>query len=315
LTSSRGPVRDRQRLVTTLAELSVVASTAVALLSIFSNDRRFIIAVGLPVLFFGAAFVFVIRRLYSVITTTVTIAVGGPPGAGKTVYINVLCNQLTEGRSGMLSFIPETRTAQRAYRAVGNLQNGQWPSTTGSDRIDYYRRTVGYVRKSLLSILVNGRQEFKVEFGDSAGENWDRLASEADHRIEDDETNGSPVPRLIESSFFTYVGESDSVFYLIDTALFWKSHNAVSESVDDLLSTITLLRAIEGRGPGGQLGKPISIILSKVDLLDMGDRHVLDKFISSDSYFPAEHEYASDAEFLFSLRHINRLREVLLTHN
>lgn len=312
MTSSRESDKGRQRLVTTLAELSVVASTVVALISIFGNDRVFIIAVGLPVLFFGAAIVFLIRRLYSVVTTTVTIAVGGLQGVGKTVFINVLCNQLTEGRSGVLSFVPETRTAQRVFRAVGYIQRGRWPSTTGSDRIDYYRGTVGYVRKSVLSILANGRQEFKIEIGDSAGENWEKLADEAVgeaiDRTEDEDM--SPVPRLIDSSFFTYVGESDSLFYLIDTGLFWKSHSMVSESVDDVLSTITLLRTVEGRGPGSRLERPISIVLAKIDLMDTKDRQVLERFISSDSYFPSD-QYAPDAEFVFSLRHIDRLREVL----
>jgi GTPase SAR1 family protein len=299
-----------QRLVTTLAELSVVVSTAVALLSIFGNDRTFIIAVGLPLLFFGAAIVLVIRRLYSVVTTTVTIAVGGSQGVGKTIYINVLCNQLTEGHSHALSFIPETRTAQRVFRAVGNLQQGQWPSTTGSDRIDYYRGTVGYNRNPIPAILVNGRQEFKVEFGDAAGENWDKLAGEA-NRDEQEEQVDLPGARLIESSFFTYVGESDSLFYLIDAALFSKSSNAVSESVDDLLSTVALLRTIEGRGPRSLLWKPISIILSKIDLLDEKSRDLLHRSIAIGSPARSEEDYQVDKEFARSLHHIRRLRDAM----
>ena len=296
MTGRRGSDRSQQGVVTRLAELSVVISTGVALISIFGNNDRFILAIGLPVLLFIAAGYFLARRLYSVITTTVTIAVGGLPDAGKTVYINVLCNRLTEGTASFLSFTPETQTAQRVFRTVGNIRKGRWPATTGSDRIDYYRGTVGYLNRSLLRILANGRQEFKVEFGDSAGENWERLASEAENKVEVRAAEGAasasdepPVSRLVESNFFTYVGESDSLFYLIDIS----NLQSVLESTDDLLSTVTLLRATEGRRPGSRLEKPISVIFSKIDLLGKEERLGLERLFSSDFEYRADRKDGS----------------------
>ena len=302
-----------------LAEIAVLASTTIALLSVFGVNRILIIAIAVPLVLLSGSLVILGRRLYSVTTTNVTIAIGGAPGAGKTVYINVLCGQLMEGRSSTLSFAPETQTAQRAYRTIGNLRNGVWPRSTGSDRIDYYKGTVDFVRKSLISVLLNGRQQFRVEFGDSAGQNWDRLADEADERDELRLTDSASVPRLIESSFFTYVGDSDSLFYLIDASLFVRSPSKVAETVDDLISTVTLLRTIEARGLGAPLGRPIAIILSKIDTLHPSARSTLEELFTNDASFPAKAEHrqipqlSADEQrnFLSNIRQIARMNDVL----
>jgi hypothetical protein len=255
----------------------------------------------------GATTLLISRRLYSKITANVTIAIGGPPAAGKTVYINVLCCQLTEGESKSLAFTPETQTAQHVYRTIGELRTDQWPSATGADRIDRYRGTVALRRKSALSTLANGRTEFKVEFGDAAGENWLRLADEAEGRLSAQEVTSAPVPKIVDSSFLTYIGESDALFYLIDATLLKEESTPISEITDDILSTITILRTAEGGRPGSSLLKPVAIILSKFDNLAIEEEKALAEFTRTGRIFAD----LISSQFTENLELLSRLKEVL----
>ena len=273
------PDRDRVRSTTFLAELAVLLSAVLGILSFTSINQRLIGAIAIPAALLLVAFYLVIRRLYSVTTVNTTIAIAGPSGVGKTVYINVLCSQLLDGASSSLSFVPETQTIQHIYQAVGNLRLGRWPKQTTTDHIDRYRGTIGLTRLPITQIVLNGRLEFQVEFGDAAGENWKELAEEADSRVRlPSRDNTSSIP-LIESTFFTYVGESDCLLYFFDAADFMRSSQRVVESVDDLLSTLQLLRAVDGGGPNVPLQRPLAIIISKIDTLTENELRILTEMI------------------------------------
>lgn len=108
-------------------------------------------------------------------------------------------------------------------------------------------------------MLLNGRVKFSLEIGDSAGGNWEAVA---------DEYQNSSPPRLIESTFFRYVGEeSDALFFFIDAHALISEPRLIVEQVDDLLSTVQLLRTIQGGDPGRPLQRPVALIVSKADLL------------------------------------------------
>jgi len=254
------------RWTTRLAEISVLLSTLIALLSIFSQDRPFLIAVVVPLVAFGVIAAFFTRRLYSVRTVTLDVALGGPPGAGKTVYVNVLCARLMEEDASGISFIPEASTAQFVYRTIGMLRKGEWPSHTSTDSVRLYRGTIGRTRQSSLSLLLNGRIEFDLEVADSAGEHWQELAHES---VDPEIDVGGVVKntRLIDSTFFERVVASAALFYFVDARLLFDNPSYGDETADDLLSTVQLLRVIQGVRPGDALRMPVAVILSKVDLL------------------------------------------------
>lgn len=259
----------------------MLLSAVLGILSFTNVNQRVIGAFAIPATLLLAAFYLISRRLYSVTTVNTTIAIAGPSGAGKTVYINVLCSQLLDGASSALSFVPETQTIQHIYQAVGNLRRGRWPKQTTRDHIDRYRGTIGFNRLPPIRVIFNGRLEFQVEFGDAAGENWKELAEEADSRVRlPGRENRSYLP-LIESTFFTYVGESDCLLYFFDAADFIHSSQRVAESVDDLLSTLQLLRAVDGGGPNVPLQRPLGIVISKVDLLSRDELDRLAAMINS----------------------------------
>lgn len=316
--NARRDIPDGSRTTTVFAEIAVLLSTIVAILSFTNINRQFIIVLVVPAILLAAALYLVSRRLYSVTVVNTTIAIAGPVGAGKTVYINVLCNQLLEGESPLLSFVPETQTVQHIYRAVGNLRSGQWPRPTATDHIDRFRGTVGFNRIPLIRVMLNGRLEFKVEFGDAAGENYKELAEEANARIiPSNPDNASYSGQLIESNFFTYVGESDCLFYFIDAKDLFQNPSRVAEYVDELLATLQLLRAIDGVGPRMPLQRPIAIILSKVDELPHGYLDLIARTISDfekngarDSHEPIISDGYDLVEDI-SFRQLRRLMNVL----
>src|SRR6185312_2208381 len=134
------------------------------------------LAFVVPIVAISAFVAIASRRILEVRTIPMTIALGGSTGVGKTVFANVVAGRLGEGDSPLLSFVPETRTAQHVYRVISGLRRGEWPPRTGADNIDRYRGTVELSRQPLPHRLLRGRIEFELEIGDSAGELWDEVA-------------------------------------------------------------------------------------------------------------------------------------------
>jgi len=231
-------------------------SGAVGLLrerSISSEVLLAIIATGI-----GVAFTLVATK--SILTTRVIptrIAIGGSHGVGKTIYANVVATRLAESDSDLLRFTPETLTAQHTYLVLKELRAHRFPSKTPTSNIDRYRGTVELLRQSPASRLLQGRIAIELELGDSAGELWDEIADTADLR-------SAP---LIESSFFEYVGESSALLYFIPADTMKEDPEGVADQVDDLRSTLQILRSIDPER-GGLLSKPVAVIVSKADLLE-----------------------------------------------
>lgn len=336
---ARGSSAPSGQFPTLVAFLSLIFSLLTVGLSIAGENIRgksaaTVIAVAAPIaLVFILAAIF-LGRLYRTIRVPVVLALGGPPGVGKTVFVNVLCSSLSEQESSMLSFLPETETAQQVYRVVGGLRQGVWPKRTTTDHIDRYRGKVG-IRKgnSIVRLLLYGKLEFNLELGDAAGENWTSLAQESSSSlrregdvgtsIEIDSGSckpGKPVAKLIESTFFEYVGEADALLYFIGCDVIRSDARAVSEFVDDLISTIQVLRIIEDRNPTDLLRRPVAVILSKSDLLTPAEYSILQSFVylrdrsSNDGPRLEEMQRADtfdDVSFAGSVRQLEQLDAVL----
>jgi hypothetical protein len=226
------------------------------------------------------------------------IAIGGSHGVGKTVYSNVVATRLAEGESPVLRFTPETLTAQHTYLALKELRAQRFPSRTPTTSIDRYRGTVELLHQPPLSRLLEGRITVELELGDSAGELWDEIA----------DTARRPSTGLIESSFFEYVGESSALLYFIPADALKGDPDAVADQVDDLRSTIQILRSIDPAA-GGLLSKPVGIVVSKADLLAPGELQAIRNTLGSTSvdFDPA----ALDPQFRASIERLEHLAIVL----
>jgi hypothetical protein len=268
MVSKEGSDRRGDSRVRFLSEISALIASVAAIFATYVDLRSPLVVTSLSTVV-GASLLLIVaaRRLYRVRTISITIALGGHKGVGKTAYVNVLMDQLMRGEGSEISFVPEAQTAQHVYQVMGRLRRGTWPPSTGSDNVSRYRGKIALARLSLSRLLLNGRVEFSLEIGDSAGENWEAVA---------EEYKESSPPRLIESTFFRYIGEeSDVLFYFIDSNTLISEPWLVLEQVDDLLSTVQLLRTIQGGDPGRPLQRAVALIFSKADLLTSEQREAI----------------------------------------
>ncbi len=254
--TQRDDVRSSLYAAEIAAVIGVVISTVSVLGPVLGLERSTLLAVTFPVIV-GVAFMLVAgRRVLMTRTIPARIAIGGSEGVGKTVYTNVVASRLAESESAILRFTPEARTAQQVYRVISDLRRERWPPSTGRDNIDRYRGKVELLYQPFYRRLIRGRIEFDLELGDSAGDLWDEVADPEPRELS----------RLIDSTFFEYVGESSALLYFIAADTLQKAPDQVADHVNDLLSTLQVLRSIEPRGEP-QLTKPIGVIVSKADLL------------------------------------------------
>lgn len=267
------------------------------------------ITIGVAFALFAVAVTLLVRRIQNPVTRTVTIALAGMPRAGKTVFVNVLYQLLMEGRSPTgLVFTPEAKTARAVFQTVRRLEDGLWPPATTSDGIFRYRGEIEEVRSAnrILNTL-RGRTIYSLELGDSAGELWQQLGVDGRH-LESD--RNSPTPYLVDSTFFEYVASSTALFYFIDVSQFADNSESVRESVEDLLSSVQLIKASR-RASGGDF--PVTLILSKSDALLASETEAIYATFryGSDFYVDDEVKRNLGPDFFESLRQVERAISVL----
>jgi len=290
--------RAEERLASRLAEVAALLTAMISIVALIGLDRTTVIAVVLPIAAISLFVAIASRRIVEVRRIPITIALGGSTGVGKTVFANVVSGRLSEGDSPLLAFVPETRTAQHVYRVISGLRRGEWPPRTGSDNIDRYRGIVELSTQSLATRLLRGRLEFELEIGDSAGELWNEMR----------ERESEDFVRLIDSSFFEYVGEGSALFYFIDAGVLTSAPAKIADQVDDLLSTLQVLRSLE-RGGAQTVTKPIALLISKADLLEQHQHELLTDLL--DGKVAAHRELARESPFGASLDHLAYLSSVM----
>jgi hypothetical protein len=291
------------------AEAAAVFAAVVSTVSVIGPSlglsRSTVFALTIPIL---SATVFIVvagRRALATRTIPAQIAIGGSHGVGKTVYTNVVASRLSESESSELRFTPEARTAQQVYRVISDLRRERWPGRTGRDAVDRYRGKVELLDQSLWSSLIRGRIEFDLELLDSAGELWDEVAEAAPRERQ----------RLVDTTFFEQVGEASALLYFIGADTLQTDPERVADHVDDLLSTLQVLRSIEPRGTP-LLSKPIALVISKADLLHPVHLQVLsDLFAHEPASFrglPSDSDFrVLDERFLASLERLEHLTIVM----
>lgn len=208
----------------------------------------------------------------------VSIALAGSPGVGKTVFANVVEGLLMEGHGDGLVFTAEPQTARSVTRTLVDISEGKWPAPTKMDGVRLYKGRLGERNPRLLTRLIRGRVEFRLELGDSAGEHWENM--------------GDGHPRgdsrwLVDSAFFPYVSQSDVILYFFDAARLRNSPEQVRRGVDDLLSAVHQLRSRIDRGDlDFQLPIPrIGIVVAKADALSPAQREIVSQLLFGHAEF------------------------------
>jgi len=221
------------------------------------------------------------RMLTGAVQPRVQVVLGGLPGVGKTVYANVFHAVMVEGNSQRLQYTADSRTAQAVYASIAKLAKGEWPSSTVGGAFELFRGTVEFRLTERgkrivhavpgigrLNEMIYGARLFDLILADSAGEHWRRMAASSDTGLSEDAMSAS----LIKDT-----AESEGLVYLIDAQSVFSRDEGVRSAVDDLLGTVSQLKAIAG--VDGHLRPAIAVVLSKVDLLTPSQRDRLSRWL------------------------------------
>lgn len=197
-----------------------------------------------------AGFVFFFIRVVRSQQETVTIALLGVRGSGKTVYATMLFAYLRTHETERISFRPYgTETRQRVTEYHSLLQSREWPPRTTTASVFHYG-AVATLRYGLF------KNDYKILIPDYEGEDTEAIAKM------------SSMKEAYRSDFFRQVVESDAVMLLVDCEFLLtaggteidKFENAMISAVEEM---------VEQKGvPGGtRMKAPLAIIFTKADVL------------------------------------------------
>lgn len=232
-----------QRLVLTMSIGVAVAAAAFAFGD--STNPLLYVAAGVGVTIGTGAYA---RAVYEILrrirTLGLRIALTGSPGAGKTVFANLLFDQLMARTADDVTFTAESATAIAVYQTIRGITTGEWPRST--------RDQVVYRYEGRLEYRTAPRTVVDLEIGDSAGEHWIEFAQ-------------APLDPSRKAPYLEYVISAGALVHVIDISPFALADSGVSlrQETHDLLVANQLMRA----AGGSPQSRMLLIVLSKVDLV------------------------------------------------
>lgn len=175
------------------------------------------------------------------------IALTGAPAAGKTVFANLLFDQLMGRMSHGVAFTADSATAIAVYQTLRGIGSGDWPART--------RDGVVFRYEGHLEFPTAPRTVVDLEIGDSAGEYWIDFTQHA--------SEANP-----KTSYLEYVISADALVHVMDISQLASRETNLSlrQETQDLLIASQLMRAAGGRPERRRL----LLVLSKVDLVAYG---------------------------------------------
>jgi hypothetical protein len=222
-------------LIGTLGALLVIATNQ------FSRASASDVAIGFLVLVYLAGAAVLARRLLRTRYYDFRIALTGQPGAGKTVFANLLYDQLMNGSDPRFEFTAESRSAIATYQAIRGISQDVWPAST----------TTGAVQQRD-GVLRYGRRIVDLEIGDSAGQHWIQLT--------DDDTSTN------EADYLQWVLSANALVHVIpaDRMIADGFDAALRSDVEDLRLAARLMRSVSRTQ---YKPVPLLTVISKMDLL------------------------------------------------
>jgi GTPase SAR1 family protein len=248
MTPDRGPAQQRgtsDRYVVSAQVALAITSVLAVLLSVtdrFLTDRRALVDLGIGALvaIYVAGMVLVARRLLRTRYYDFRIALTGQPSVGKTVFANLLYDQLMNGNDPDYEFTAESKSAIATHQAIRGITQDEWPPSTA--------------RGSVLQrdgVLRHRRVRVDLEIGDSAGQHWlDLSTTDGDSR---------------EADYLQWVLSAHALVHVIPAdGIGAEGFVSVLQSdLEDLRLAAQLMRSV---ARGRYMPVPILIVISKLDL-------------------------------------------------
>jgi GTPase SAR1 family protein len=181
---------------------------------------------------------------------SLSVALIGPSGAGKTVYLTMLYRELEMHTNPGLTFAPYGyKTIEEINRNLNYIQNGTFPPST---------ELGAHFRYEALALYGNGilKRRFRLQIVDYAGEHLD-------------EFNISSDKWLHRSEFFDYVLSSDALIIMLDCErlLAKDETNLVHNFENVIVATLHTLIQERSKDPTKLFDNPVALVFSKSDLI------------------------------------------------
>lgn len=280
-----------QTLTNLLLSLFIVASTTIVVLSLYPVntvffsplERAFYVGMGAFLTYFVFSFV----TLLNTVPKTFSLSILGIPRPGKTVYLNVLFDQLQQGNVKNIQFSPYGHdTIERVLSNLNVLTSGRWLPPTEPGTVSYYRANTSIKRLPL-------NKQFKIELADYAGEHIGEFDS-------------STEMWLHKSDFFNYVTQSEGLMLAMDVEYILREAPANVEKMQNAyVAAIQILVEKKGQSGGQKLNIPVTLLFMKSDLLSN------EAFLKSDIYdAPRLHGKEAEINEEFVLQKVARLVNV-----
>lgn len=195
--------------------------------------------------------------LYNRTTTdyprALSIALVGPPNAGKTVYLTMLYKELETKEIQGLSFAPYgSRTIEVVGQNLTCMQQGEFPPPTPMESSFRYEAVASFSRRFTT-------QKYRIQISDYAGEHLK-------------EFNNADEMWLHRTNYFDYVVSADALLFMLDCEMLLNRDFSSGDPIPYLenIFVATVHTFIEKRrdDPTKPSDVPVALLFSKSDLLE-----------------------------------------------
>lgn len=245
------PFFSKELMFVSLSMLIVLVSVLVTMLTFGGVAKEAFVAVfasAIAVMTGLGSLLFALRTVRSH-PRSLSIALIGPSGAGKTVYLTMLFKELESGAARGLIFAPYGRaTTEEVSRNLMLMANGRFPPRTPQEKHTFYQAVAIYRRRFL-------PRRYRIQIADYAGEHLDTLDPEAD-------------VWLHQTDFFEYVVSADGLLIMIDCErLLLGRTEEISILENRVIAALHTLIEKRSDDPTTKLRIPVGLVFSKADIL------------------------------------------------
>ncbi|MGB0385170.1 MAG: TRAFAC clade GTPase domain-containing protein [Ardenticatenaceae bacterium] len=234
---------------------SISSMTAVYIIYININNitsinnamsiTAFVVLLGLTAILINIIAVY--NRTITDHPRALSIALVGPPNAGKTVYLTMLYKELETKEIEGLSFSPYgSRTIEVVARNIARMEQGEFPPPTPMESSFRYEAVASFSRRFIT-------QKYRIQISDYAGEHLKEF-DDADEMW------------LHHTDYFEYVVSADALLFMLDCETLLNG-DSIPHLQSILVATVHTFIERRRSDPTKPSDVPVALLFSKSDVL------------------------------------------------